>query len=78
MVAIAYLVASVFFILSLSGLSAQATARRGNAFGIAGMAIAIAATIPAVANVPVLLGAMVVGGAIGAVLARLNQATTKA
>jgi len=36
----AYIIAAILFILSLSGLSNQETARRGNMFGIAGMAIA--------------------------------------
>jgi len=40
-----YIAASILFILSLSGLSQQETARRGNLFGIIGMAIAIVATM---------------------------------
>ena len=39
---VAYLFAGVLFILSLAGLSAQESARRGNGFGIAGMALAVA------------------------------------
>ena len=39
LVTVAYLVAAVLFILSLGGLSTQETARRGNAYGIAGMLI---------------------------------------
>ncbi|WP_061961439.1 Re/Si-specific NAD(P)(+) transhydrogenase subunit beta [Demequina flava] len=42
---VAYLVAAVLFILSLAGLSKQTTARRGNLLGMAGMGIAILATI---------------------------------
>jgi hypothetical protein len=41
---VAYLVAGVLFILSLSGLSAQDSARRGNLFGIIGMVLAVAVT----------------------------------
>ena len=69
---VAYLIASVLFILSLGGLSTQETARGGNRFGIIGMLIAVVATAfhPAVDSLGVLLGALVVGGAIGAVLAQ--------
>ena len=45
LVTAAYLVAGLLFILSLGGLSAQDSARRGNLFGIAGMAIAVIATM---------------------------------
>ena len=41
----AYIVAGVLFILSLRGLSSQETARRGNLYGVIGMAIAIAAVL---------------------------------
>ncbi len=41
LVALAYLVASVFFILALKGLSSPLSARRGNLFGMLGMAIAV-------------------------------------
>src|SRR3982750_1042575 len=41
----AYIVAGLLFILSLAGLSRHETAKAGNAYGIAGMAIALAATI---------------------------------
>jgi len=44
-VALWYLVASVCFILALKGLSSPHTSRRGNAFGIAGMAIAVLVTL---------------------------------
>jgi len=42
---LAYLVAAALFILALRGLSSQETARRGNLYGIVGMAIAILATL---------------------------------
>lgn len=41
----AYIVAAVFFIMSLAGLSKQESARMGNYYGIAGMAMALLATI---------------------------------
>ena len=41
----AYIVAALLFILSLAGLSKHETAKSGNAYGMAGMAIALAATI---------------------------------
>ncbi|RMF18575.1 MAG: NAD(P) transhydrogenase subunit beta, partial [Gammaproteobacteria bacterium] len=41
----AYLISGVFFILALSGLSKQETARGGNIFGMTGMAIALIATL---------------------------------
>ncbi len=44
-VTLAYLAAAVLFILALSGLSSHETSRRGNNFGITGMAIALGATV---------------------------------
>ncbi len=78
---VAYLVAAVFFIRSLGGLSQQETARRGNTFGIVGMALALVATAfhPRLlggeaglnaTSLGVLVGCLVVGGLIGAVLAK--------
>ncbi|CAG9168013.1 NAD(P) transhydrogenase subunit beta [Cupriavidus laharis] len=74
---IAYLGASALFILSLSGLSHPATAKRGNLLGIAGMAIAILTTVLAGSpdGVPIIIGAMVLGAAAGAVLARRVEMT---
>jgi len=71
LVTLAYLAAGLLFIFSLGGLSAQATARRGNTLGIVGMAIAIVVTAlgPRVTNYGVLLAALAVGGAIGAAVA---------
>ena len=45
LVALLYLLAAVLFILALRGLSNPETSRRGNLFGMAGMAIAIATTL---------------------------------
>jgi NAD(P) transhydrogenase subunit beta len=77
-VTVSYLLAGILFIFSLGGLSAQESARRGNVFGIAGMAIAILATMfgPGVTSYPVLLSMLVVGGAIGAALAARVQMTS--
>ncbi len=67
----AYLVAAALFILSLAGLSHQETARRGNLFGIMGMALALVATLAWVetSTYVVILTVLVIGGAIGARLA---------
>jgi NAD(P) transhydrogenase subunit beta len=68
---IAYLVAGVLFILSLGGLSKQSSARRGNAFGIVGMLIALAVTAanPGVTGYGVLAASIGIGAVIGALLA---------
>ena len=68
---VAYIAASALFILSLGGLSNQETARRGNLFGIAGMAIALVATALSnqVTGYTTLAGAIVPGAIIGSVLA---------
>jgi NAD(P) transhydrogenase subunit beta len=42
---LAYLVAAVLFILALRGLSSPVTSRRGNQFGMIGMAVAVVATL---------------------------------
>ena len=77
--AVAYLGATILFILCLGGLSNQETSRRGNLYGIVGMAIAVLATIfgPQVtaAGLPYILAAMVVGAIIGLYAARLVQMT---
>ncbi len=74
-VALAYLVASVFFILALKGLSSPLTSRRGNLFGMIGMAIALAVTLTLTKNWVIILGGIALGGAIGAVVARKVQMT---
>ena len=70
---VSYIVASVLFILSLGGLSNPETSRRGNWFGIIGMAIAVVATFfhPKVSpqGYGALIAMVLVGGAIGAVVA---------
>jgi len=77
MVTAAYIIAAIMFILSLAGLSNQETARRGNQFGIAGMAIAVLATVVSdgVSNYGILLVTIGIGGTIGAYLARRVEMT---
>ena len=79
LVTVSYIGAIILFILSLGGLSNQETARRGNLFGMAGMALAVLATVfgPQVtaAGIPWIVGAMVIGGAIGLTAARKVQMT---
>ena len=73
---VAYLVAGVLFIASLGGLSGPTTARRGNLFGIAGMLLAIAVTAATQsANRLLVTGVLVVGGALGALLAARVEMT---
>ena len=75
----AYIAATILFILSLGGLSNPETARRGNLYGMLGMAIAVLATVfgPRVtmAGIPWIVGAMVVGGSIGLFAAKKVQMT---
>jgi NAD(P) transhydrogenase subunit beta len=77
LVALWYLAASVCFILALKGLSSPETARRGNAFGIAGMTIAVITTLAIVAKgrLDLILIAMLIGGMIGAFVSRRVQMT---
>lgn len=68
---VAYIVASALFILSLGGLSHQETAKKGNLYGIAGMAIAFLATALSqnVSGYGILTAVIVPGAIIGAILA---------
>jgi H+-translocating NAD(P) transhydrogenase subunit beta len=77
--ALAYLVAAILFILALRGLSSPATSRRGNQFGMAGMAIAVIATLlhhgmSGTGYGLIVLG-IVIGGGIGTFVARQIQMT---
>ena len=74
-VALWYLAASILFILALKGLSHPLSARRGNRFGIAGMAIAVAITLAVTRRVDLALGAMAVGGIIGWIVAKRVEMT---
>ncbi|MGI2853763.1 Re/Si-specific NAD(P)(+) transhydrogenase subunit beta [Shewanella algae] len=71
LVTAAYIIAALFFILSLAGLSKQESAKNGNLFGVIGMSIALIATIlnPETNGVHWIILAMVIGGAIGIRLA---------
>ena len=68
---LAYLAAAICFILALRGLSSPETARRGNAVGAAGMAIAILTTLadPDVISLEIIAAGILIGGAIGTVVA---------
>jgi len=73
LVTAAYIGAIILFILTLGGLSNQETARRGNYYGMAGMTLAILATIfgPGVTgNIHLIIIAMLVGGTVGIILAK--------
>jgi NAD(P) transhydrogenase subunit beta len=78
-VALWYLVASISFILALKGLSHPSTARRGNVFGMAGMAIAVVVTLALVysttRNVAMIVVGIAIGAAVGTVIARRVQMT---
>ena len=68
----AYLVAGVFFILALRGLSSPETSRAGNRFGMVGMAIAVTATLLThdIASLPEIIGAVAIGGIAGWLVAQ--------
>ena len=74
---ISYIIATILFILALGGLSHQETARRGNWYGIIGMAIALVATIWGIVerSYVELIVALVIGGSIGLIAARRVQMT---
>jgi NAD(P) transhydrogenase subunit beta len=74
---VSYIIATILFILALGGLSNQETARRGNWYGIVGMAIALVATIWGIVTQAYveLLVALLIGGTIGIIAARRVQMT---
>jgi NAD(P) transhydrogenase subunit beta len=76
---VSYIGATILFILSLGGLSHPETSRRGNLYGMIGMALAVLATIfgPRVtmAGIPWIVGAMLVGGSVGIYAARVVKMT---
>lgn len=74
---LAYLTAAICFILALRGLSSPVTARRGNFVGIAGMVIAVAATLanPHVLSYSWIVAGILLGGSIGTIIALKIQMT---
>ncbi|MBM3771772.1 MAG: NAD(P)(+) transhydrogenase (Re/Si-specific) subunit beta [Acidimicrobiia bacterium] len=74
-VALSYLLASVLFILSLRDLSDPASARRGNLLGMIGMAIAVLTTFAISHRFDLAIAALVVGGLLGAVVAKRVEMT---
>ncbi|WP_374335243.1 NAD(P)(+) transhydrogenase (Re/Si-specific) subunit beta [Leeia sp.] len=77
LIALAYLAASILFILALKGLASPDSARRGNVYGVLGMLIAVIATL-LLMHKPVwalLAGAMLVGATVGGTLAKRVQMT---
>jgi NAD(P) transhydrogenase subunit beta len=87
LIALLYLVASVFFIQALKGLSHPTTSIRGNLFGMVGMTIAVLTTVGLIhgqaqalnidftAGLGYVLAALVVGGGAGAVMAKRVEMT---
>ncbi len=76
---VAYLGAAILFILSLGGLSNPETSRRGNLFGMVGMALAVLATVfgPRVSTggIAWIVAALVIGGGVGLFAARIVKMT---
>lgn len=74
---VAYLISAICFIMALRGLSSPVTARKGNTFGIAGMAIAILTTLtlPKVETYSLILLGLIIGGGIGAFIAKKIKMT---
>jgi NAD(P) transhydrogenase subunit beta len=74
---VSYIIATILFILALGGLSNQETARRGNWYGIVGMAIALVATLAGdvTQNLELLIVALLLGGTVGIIAARRVQMT---
>ncbi len=73
----AYIIAGIFFILTLRGLSSPVTAQRGNTLGMIGMAIAIGTTLlsPVVQDYTFIIAGILVGGIIGYFIAKKIEMT---
>ncbi|MGV0961945.1 MAG: Re/Si-specific NAD(P)(+) transhydrogenase subunit beta [Limnohabitans sp.] len=76
---VAYIGAAILFILSLGGLSNPETSRRGNLYGVIGMALAVLATIVgprvAPAGIAWIVGALLIGGSVGLYAAKTVKMT---
>src|SRR5512138_1983562 len=76
---LAYLVASVLFILALRGLSHPETSRQGNLFGMIGMGIAIVATLftkgMGFGGIVLIIAGLGIGGTVGTIVAQRIQMT---
>jgi NAD(P) transhydrogenase subunit beta len=76
---LAYLVASVLFILALRGLSHPETSRQGNLFGMVGMGIAVLATLlqpgMGAGGIAIVIAGIAIGGTIGTMVAQRIQMT---
>ncbi|HTG25895.1 MAG TPA: NAD(P)(+) transhydrogenase (Re/Si-specific) subunit beta, partial [Reyranella sp.] len=72
-----YLIAAICFIMALRGLSSPVTSRQGNLYGVIGMVVAIGVTIatPGVVSPWLIVGGLLLGGAIGALVAMRIQMT---
>src|SRR5207248_1903850 len=72
-----YLIAAICFIMALRGLSSPESSRQGNLFGIVGMLVAIGVTVttPGVVSPWLIVGGLIVGGAVGTVVALRIQMT---
>ncbi len=76
LVSVAYVVASICFILSLGGLSHQESARRGNLYGVAGIIIAVGATLASVdGGIVSIVIAVLLGAGIGIAIANKVEMT---
>ena len=75
---VSYILAGIFFILSLGGLSRRETAIRGNYYGIAGMILAVIATVlgGSILSLGILIFIMVIGGVIGLIVGKRVEMTS--
>ncbi len=75
LIALLYLASGVLFIMALRGLSSPESSRRGNQYGMIGMAIAVLTTLAQVSDFSgltwlLIIGGLAIGGGIGATIAR--------